>query len=270
MSTVLEKPFLKMGARIKVRPISERRNIRGAIGSTIDLDVRRDQDGEYFDLAISGKPEISVLEVKPKDRHLVLMAKFPDPNINARFIKSKFLCGHDERHWFVAAIPETSAVSTVKQAKESLKPSQVIRRELATALPEKAKHTRKNDAWKRQGEWFFIPVDVKPGKNLIRKNEPFNRGFGKFHYAEEAFRFGGKTVYVSGQKIMTPDEFNALKEDERRKLGSARIMQEGATLYVRGRITHSDHKTLKLDGWHEVAMNEEHKARAMGFVRFLD
>jgi hypothetical protein len=39
--------------------------------------------------------------------------------------KRKFLCGQDERHWFVAAIPESAPVGTVRQAKEALKPPDV-------------------------------------------------------------------------------------------------------------------------------------------------
>lgn len=272
MSTVLARPFAKMGARVKVRPASRFRMGPGLTAQpTVALDIGRDEEGEYFDVSVTGNPEISVLEVKPDDRHLVLMTKYPEAGTNNnqnRFVKSKFLCGHDERHWFVAAIPESASVTTVRQAKEALKPAPVLRREAAVGLPEKEKHRRKNAATKRQGEWFFIPVDIEPG--FIRKNEPFNRGRGKFHYAEQAFRTGGRTVYVSGSKIMTPDQYNALTDEQRRKMRSARIMNEGATLYVRGRITHDDHKTLILDGWHEVAMNEESKARAMGFVRFLD
>lgn len=45
---------------------------------------------------------------------------------------------------------------------------------------------------------------------------------------------------------------------------------EGADLYVRGKITHADHATLVLDGWHKVLMNLENRAKAMRMVRFLD
>jgi len=36
----------------------------------------------------------------------------------------KFLCGHDERHWFVAAVPGRG-VSNVRTAMEALKPAAV-------------------------------------------------------------------------------------------------------------------------------------------------
>lgn len=76
--------------------------------------------------------------------------------------------GHDERHWFVAAVPESErGVSGVAQAMVALQPMSV--RE-AVAL-KKPKHPldRKNTAYMRQGEWFFVPtpgLDVDPATVL--------------------------------------------------------------------------------------------------------
>ena len=40
--------------------------------------------------------------------------------------KQKFLCGHDERHWFVAAVPEDArGVTGVVAAKAALQPALV-------------------------------------------------------------------------------------------------------------------------------------------------
>jgi hypothetical protein len=39
------------------------------------------------------------------------------------------LCGHDERHWFVAAVPERASASNVKTAFAVLKPVTVRQRE---------------------------------------------------------------------------------------------------------------------------------------------
>ena len=41
-------------------------------------------------------------------------------------------------------------------------------------------------------------------------------------------------------------------------------------VYVRGRVWHSDHKTVALDGWHRVAMNTERDAPFALRVVFLD
>jgi len=40
--------------------------------------------------------------------------------------------------------------------------------------------------------------------------------------------------------------------------------------FVRGTVRHSDHKTIFLEGWHEVFMNTETQAAAMRNVAFLD
>ena len=68
------------------------------------IDIRLDGRGEYFDLRFAGGEgvvELEVIDARPRDRHLLPLARIGED-------KSKFLCGHDERHWFVAAIPEAA------------------------------------------------------------------------------------------------------------------------------------------------------------------
>ena len=62
------------------------------------------------------------------------------------------------------------------------------------------RYARKNRAFRRQGEWFFVPeptfvVDEK----LVLRNEPLRRGSGKPHMVEELYRTGGETVHVCGR-----------------------------------------------------------------------
>ena len=40
--------------------------------------------------------------------------------------------------------------------------------------------------------------------------------------------------------------------------------------YVKGKITHPEHKTTILKGWHRVYMNTEHKSEAMKHVIYFD
>ena len=47
-------------------------------------------------------------------------------------------------------------------------------------------------------------------------------------------------------------------------------MVRNPSVYVKGRITHADHATVVLDGWHRVEMNTETQSRAMRHVAFLD
>src|SRR4051795_9217403 len=111
--------FSRIGARLKItdRPSRRFRVLEGAIS----LDVREDRDGEFFEVAHAPgvDPEVAVLDAQPADRHLLLLVRQGSE-------KQKFLCGHDERHWFVAAVPESAPVGTVLQAKEALKPAEVL------------------------------------------------------------------------------------------------------------------------------------------------
>jgi len=115
--------------------------------------VQADRKGEFFEIVRQpgAEAEIAVLDVQPADRHLLLLVREGKD-------KSRFLCGHDERHWFVAGIPETAPVGTVRQAKEALKPADVLTAQAGKRLGAKARNRRKNAAYRRQGEWFFLPV----------------------------------------------------------------------------------------------------------------
>lgn len=268
MSSVLAKHFERMGARVRVQVPAKNSWVRS--DARVGLDIGRDALGEFFDFTIGAdaKASLEVLQVAAKDRHLLLLVKQADESGKQQ--KSRFLCGHDERHWFVAAVPEESPVSTVEAAKTALKPEEVRRQEVRVGLSVTKKHTRANEAFKRQGEWFFVPAwSLRPAKHLILKNEPFNRGRGKFHYAQEAYRKGGTVAYVGDGKVLNQQQYDALMPRERSQTIWQRMM-EGADMYVRGKISHEDHATLVLDGWHKVLMNLEHRARAMQSVRFLD
>jgi hypothetical protein len=261
---VAEK-FDKIGARAKIHGGSGRITSRGMAASGIRLNILKDGDGEYFDIAVNGDggSELSILDVQPKDRHLLLMAK----NGNE---KSKFLCGHDERHWFVAAIPESAPVGTVRQAKEALKPAEIQTRQVG--LNKDKRNKRKNSAYIRQGEWFFTPANINPDKMLVLKNEPLSRGRGsKPHMVEFCYRSGGETVYVSREYPSGVNEatYKKLIKEGKSAIGW-RIMKKDALVYVKGTIRHADHATINLVGWHSVVMNTEQKAIAMRNVVFLD
>jgi hypothetical protein len=261
---LLEKKFEGMGARIKFSAPPSRRSSIDSNG--VRLNVVEDKVGECFTIAVNGEPEVSVLDLQPKDRHLLLMVRSGKD-------KSKFLCGHDERHWFVAAIPETAPVGTVRQAKESLKPREVQQRQVG--LKAKDRNLRKNAAYIRQGEWFFIPDNIVLGaKDYILKSEPITRGRGsKPHICEFMYRSRGETVYVCPRypNGVSVNEYNRLLKTvgEAKRWGWRQMMKD-ASVYVKGTVRHPDHKTIFLDGWHRVVMNTENQAAAMRQVAFLD
>src|SRR5689334_23162489 len=109
----IESKFAMMGARLKVSVLPEQR-----VSGDYAVDIQRDRRGEYFELrvpeALSQRLDVNVLQTDKRDRHLLLFVRPPEGK------PARFLCGHDEREWFVAAVP--GGASTVRQAKEALKP----------------------------------------------------------------------------------------------------------------------------------------------------
>ena len=266
-TSLLDTKFARIGARLKV---ADRPTRRFRDPSPFSLDVQTDRKGEFFEIVQmpGGDATVEVLDVQPADRHLLLLVREGKD-------KSKYLCGHDERHWFVAGIPDAAPVGTVKQAKEALKPTEVHAAQARKGIKGKDRNRRKNAAYVRQGEWFFIPA---PGlvvdEKLVLKNEPLTRGNGgKPHWAEFCCRVGGETVYVCSRHRngVTEAEYRRILEvNPGAKKWGWRVMRRNAGVHVRGRICHPDHRTIVLHGWHRVVMNTEGQSRAMRNVAFLD
>src|ERR1051325_5249266 len=116
-TNLLDIKFARIGARLKV---ADRPTRRSRTASAISMDVQADHKGEFFEIVRppGADAHVAVLDLQPADRHLLLLVREGKE-------KSKFLCGHDERHWFVAGIPESAPVGTVRQAMEVLKPAEV-------------------------------------------------------------------------------------------------------------------------------------------------
>lgn len=262
----LERAFTRMGARVEFAELTRRRVGARVASDDLALDVRQDQQGEYFLISRwpASQTELLVLDIQPRDRHLLLLSRSGSE-------KHRYLLGHDERHWFVAGIPERTPVSRVRDAMAALKPQTVQRVEYG--LRQKLINRRSNAARIRQGEWFFVPVaNVAVEKFMILHNEPLVRsGGGKPHVCEELYRTGGRTVYVrfGSAKVLTESQYQNLT-DGRRNGGRWRAMRRDMKIYVRGRVRHPDHKTVYLDGWHEVFTNTENESFAMRNVVFLD
>jgi hypothetical protein len=263
-TNLLDSKFTRIGARLK---IADHPTHRGRTTGAISLDVQADRKGEFFQIVRQPGADISVLNVQPADRHLLLLVREGKD-------KSKFLCGHDERHWFVAGIPESAPVGTVRQAREALKPAEVLRAQAGKRLGGKARNRRKNAAYVRQGEWFFLPV---PGfvveEKLVLPNEPLRRGGGKPHWAEFCYRTGGETVYVCSRHPngVTEVQYQGILAGNPKAKGWGwRPMRRNPGVYVRGRVRHPDHATITLHGWHRVVMNTEGQSKAMRNVAFLD
>lgn len=268
MNTIhLQKQFGRMGARLKLTPfLNPRQN------TAFSVDIRRDDLGPFFDISAGKDIEdgVEVLDLQAEQRHLLLLIR--DLTGKAE-MKHKFLCGHDERDWFVAAVPEISGVSSVRTAMEALKPAEVLAAQTRKNVKTQLRNRRRNDAFIRQGEWFFIPEpDMHPPRWMILRSEPLLRGRGKPHLAEFVYRFGGTTVYVSRQHP------NGLSEENYRRMVQAgqivasdyQVRRLNPEVYAKGRVTHADHKTVMLHDWCRVVPNTENRAASMKHLAFID
>jgi len=217
------------------------------------LDIRGEGRSEHFRLDVGlDAPDFRVLQAKRDERHLLLYATKPGKREDTRL-----LCGHDERHWFVAAVGEP--VSTVMAARRALLPP-VLRHK---GLNKTTLTTRHNEAFKRQGEWFFVPVTDPPLLEVlatlpIHQHEPIQRGTrAKPHRCEQLVRTGGTRVYLAHGSEYSEAQWAALDPAERGKMGRVEERTKDMTVYVRGKIQHPDHATILLHGWHSVYMNSE-------------
>lgn len=263
-----------MGARLKVRELPSRwtQGDRSWVSpQDYSLDIQRDREGQFFELRIpthlSDALDVVVMQNEPKQRHLLLMVQNGDkPQLD------RFLCGHDEREWFVAAVP--GGASSVRQAMDALRPAPVNQALASHRVSTNKRYSRKNRAFRRQGEWFFIPAPgLVADPLLVLRNEPLRRGAGKPHLVDELYRTGGVRVFVCARHPNGIREkgYNALiqKNPEAKHWGWRQMVRD-AGVYVRGRVRHSDHATITLPDWHRVAMNTETQTRSMANVAFLD
>ncbi|MFY9558279.1 MAG: hypothetical protein WAV20_04770 [Blastocatellia bacterium] len=231
MSTDVElirRKFERIGARAKTH------------AGWFRIDINKDRKGDYFDIGVPNDSEVSVevIDVRRDLRHLLLLVR----QLNS---KDKVLCGHDERHWFAATLLNVD-VSNVLTALAALKPREVQLAERRKGIRTRDRLRRRNQAFIRQGEWFFVPApNLYVNKGSIHYNEPLSRAPGsKPHMCEQVCRFElpGAGWWVRPQDYLK--------------------------IFARGRVWHPDHKTVFLEDWHRVFLNTQ--SRSMGGNGFLD
>lgn len=155
---------------------------------------------------------------------------------------------------------------------EALKPALVRAEQVRKRVKSGTSNRRKNAAFSRQGEWFFIAKpDLEVDEKFVLGNEPLRRGRNKPHIAEFLYRTGGTTVYVNHAypNGLTAAAYAKLGPDQRRR-GMFEPMTRDPLVFVKGRIRHSDHRTITLPCWHQVVPNTEDQAAAMRGLAFLD
>ncbi len=269
----LARQFEAIGAQLDIRvwtPAPEPRTAR-AMTEEYTLDVAGRKGREVFSLVVRPDAvaalDLLAVDVQPKQRHLLLLAK----PLAEEGEKKKFLCGHDERHWFVAGVPRAASVATVAGAMEALKPVAARISQLREGVRGKDWHKRHNAGFLRQGEWFFLPMPdfAPPDPRLILDDEPIRRTGGKPHIVEHLFRFGGTRVYVHRKypSGLMEREYRALiARNPKAAAWPWSVMQRNPAVYAKGKIRHSDHATLVLPFWHRVLMSDEQTAANVVFL----
>jgi hypothetical protein len=236
------------------------------------MDIQSDGCGQFFELRIpkhlSNALDVTVMQSEPKQRHLLLMVR----KTAGEESLDRFLCGHDEREWFVAAVP--GGASSVRQAMDALQPIGVRNALVHEQVAFNQRHTRRNRAFRRQGEWFFLPEpDFVANEKFVLRNEPLRRGAGKPHLVEELFRDGGESVHVCSEHPngLTEREYRrVLRSNAQARTWRWRVMRRNMRVHARGAVRHSDHATITLPFWHQVLMNTETQSRTMANLAFLD
>jgi hypothetical protein len=283
----MERKFKAMGADLHVEMMTERTGRFWTAGRlvgaapdgrppyTVNVVSAKKTMHEYFEIRLNPSlrrsPGFRVLDTRPAERHLLLLARWVEAD-GAKSV-DRFLCGHDERFWFAAAVPDRP--STVAEAMDALKPVAVLSSQASQRVKTKARNRRRNAVFVRQGEWFFLPApDLLVPEALVLRREPIRRGRGKPHMLECAYRLRGTVVWVcpAYPNGLVAEKYHALvKRDPTRKNLAWSQMVRDATVYARGRVTHPDHKTVVLPGWHRVLPNREAESSATGgSLVFLD
>jgi len=252
----LNKQFSRIGARVDVR----------ATRAGFAVNIGRDQRGSLFTIDVNpAVTQVHAIDPQPRLRHLILQAQGAGAGT--------FLCGHDERDWFAAAVPG-GGVSKVREAMEQLKPAAVRLAVAQAGVKLRRRNDRHNAAFVRQGEWFFLPMpQLTFDRMSIRYDEPLSRGRGKSHWVEELVRSGGELVYVSSkfpQGLTETQHRKKLSNSAAYRALQVVPMRRNPQTFARGKVRHPDHKTIRLDGWHQVFMNTENQASSMRFLAFLD
>jgi hypothetical protein len=273
--TSIESRFAEMGARFKcvLQPPSSNIWIHG-IGRTLPyaMDIGRDRHGACFELRVPENVKSSleplVSQADPHQRHLLLMIRVAGDNPHL----DRFLCGHDEKDWFVASVP--GGASTIRQAFTALQPDAVRQALNGSGLSARKQFKRRNEVFLRQGEWFFLPEpDLMVDEFLILRQEPISRGAGKPHVVSELYRTGGRSVYVCRKHPngITGDAYRSLLRQNPSAAGWGwNLRKRDPRVYARGEVHHPDHASLELPIWHRVHPNTENKSLGRSFVAFID
>jgi hypothetical protein len=260
----VESGFARIGAEINIQ-VFQRQTIPGHRRAPLSIDVSRTSRGEVFTIETADNVHLDVIDLRRREHHLLLRAS----NLVG---EDRFLCGHDEQHWFVAALPARPLARNIEEAKQALKPKLVLAKERRRY---RGKHARRSDVFLRQGEWFFIPwPHVGVQQEQIERGGSLKRAAGsKPHHCELLYRDGARE-YECGRypklAFFEEEYLKILRTRRKAKQWNWRLLPYRGSTYVKGWVTHPDHSPLYLDIWHRVEMNSESNRLTMSNLVYLD
>jgi len=221
---------------------------RGVRGDVFSMSVERVDRRERFVMFPGASERLEVLDVSPVVKQAVLLVKEPERSFSQRVwdpaLKDhvervqrtpgetrRYLVGMDERSYFMAELPRP--VTTVKEAHRALRPGEVVDWE--------SRRENRGKKAVRQGEWLFLPLpalDAKELDNRIARREAILREKARIPGRPGKPHVAFRLAVVQGEK--------------------------GPFVYAQGSVTHADHDTLHLNGWHRVVANMEVRRAQVG------
>ncbi len=230
-------------------PMSTTISRNNAIGSNAPI-VRlavNERPKEHFMIDVGDeKNKVEVLNINKNFKQLVLLVKEPkrkyevsekDRDGNFKQISKytdsterRYLMGFDEKHLFISGLPKEN-IGTVAEAHQALKHKAVVDAE------------KEGKEIKRQGEYFFIPLDEKEEEDFFEKVDRDKKIKAK---RDKLSRRGQRSHFV------------------RRLIR----MRRNRKVYAQGAVTHEQHNPLILSNWHMVYKNRE--TESPGISGFID
>lgn len=184
------------------------------------------------------------VKFRETDKHFIITEK-TDGN------KRHFLMGVDERQLFVAQLDK--GVSTVEEARKSLGSTIEFHEGKRKMTP------------RRQGEWFFIKATDAQEELidlLLQKTRIWivkNANIGQYAGRPQGNPHTADELVVVPSDRMMEAEARATKfarKKGRIKNGNFPIRRRDE-VFVRGKVRHVDHKTVKYTHWYQVILNNE-------------
>jgi len=159
-----------------------------------------------------------------------------------------FLMGVDERQLFVAQL--TEGVTNINVARSLLGNTVRFHEGVRKMSP------------KRQGEWFFLKATQEQEELIevfIQKNKAWI--VDKANIGQYAGRPRGNPHVADELIVITDDEATVERlgwsKGRRKRNPKGTLPVRYNQVYVRGKIRHIDHKTIKYSHWYQVILNNE-------------